>query len=100
MKDTLPVVQNLLLLLAVEKFVKHISQMLCNKCSHIHLCLVCNAGFYMDGFDCVLCPKNEIKCSSGDAKSCNLDCACDGVMKVPNAEHTACGETLVIYFNC
>ena len=53
----------------------------------------------MDGFDCVLCPQNKIKYSPGDAKSCDLDCACDGKFKVPNAEHTACGKILVITLN-
>ena len=98
MKDTLRVVKLCYYCLVWKRFATFFSNIL-QKHGHIYLCLVCNAGFYMDGFDCVLCPKNKIKCSPGDAKSCDLDCACDGITKVPNAEHTACGETLVIRFN-
>ena len=54
----------------------------------------CNAGYYKNGSDCVLCTGNTIKSMTGDAADCNNDTACDATTKVPNSGHTACGKNI------
>ena len=56
------------------------------------LFLVCNAGYFIDGDSCSICPGNTIKMSPGNATAC--DTTCDGVTTVPNGKHTTCGEFL------
>ena len=51
----------------------------------------CDAGYYKDGDDCVLCTGNTIKPNSGDDPDCPT--SCDGIMKVANDEHTACSKS-------
>ena len=51
---------------------------------------VCNAGYYKDGDDCVMCTGNTVK-SVGNDTSCPT--TCDGMTKIPNAGHTACGNS-------
>ena len=40
-----------------------------------------------------MCTGNEIKSTPGDATNCSADVPCDGTTSVPNAEHSACGES-------
>ena len=53
--------------------------------------LVCNAGYYKDGDECVMCPENTVKSTEGDDTSCPT--VCDGVTKVPNSGHSDCGKS-------
>ena len=43
-----------------------------------------------------MCTGNEIKSTPGDATNCSADPPCDGITSVPNAEHSACGESRLI----
>ena len=53
--------------------------------------VVCNAGYYNSGSDCLMCTGNNIKTRAGNETDCDADPACDGVMTVANQNHTACG---------
>ena len=53
---------------------------------------VCKAGYFKSGGSCIPCSGNEIKSTPGDATDCTADPPCDGATKVPNDDHTACGE--------
>ena len=57
-----------------------------------------------------MCTGNTIKTEAGNAADCNIDAACDGVMTVPNTNHTYCGQyfsiqsvtsksSIVVYIN-
>ena len=52
---------------------------------------VCNAGYFHNGSDCVLCNGNEIKRVAGNATNCEVDTPCDGHTYAPKDEHTHCG---------
>ena len=52
---------------------------------------VCNAGYYRDGSDCVMCTDNTIKKLAGNEPHCDSDPPCNGTTTVPNRNHTACG---------
>ena len=54
--------------------------------------LVCNAGYYKNGSDCVMCTGNTVKSTEGDGPSCPT--VCDGMTKVPNSGHTVCGKSV------
>ena len=63
--------------------------------THIHTTLSftkCNAGYYRISGICLLCPGNKIKTMTGDKSQCDEDTACDGITKIPNHNHTACGR--------
>ena len=51
---------------------------------------MCNAGYYKNESDCVKCTGNTVKSTEGDAASCPT--VCNGMTKVPNSGHTACGK--------
>ena len=53
---------------------------------------VCNAGFYLNGEQCVVCPGHTIKPLPGNETDCDVDAACDGESAVANDNHTACGR--------
>ena len=53
---------------------------------------VCKAGYFKSGSSCLPCTGNEIKSTPGDTTDCTADPPCDGTTKVPNDDHTACGE--------
>ena len=44
----------------------------------------------MNGPVCVKCTRNTVKSTADDGTSCPTDC--DGMTKVPNSGHTACGK--------
>ena len=51
---------------------------------------MCGAGYYKDGNDCVMCTGNTVQSTVGNGTSCpNI---CDGLTKVPNSGHRACGK--------
>ena len=65
--------------------------------THIHTTLSfteCNAGYYRISGICLLCPGYKIKTMTGDKSHCDEDTACDGITKIPNRGHTACGRFL------
>ena len=53
--------------------------------------VVCHAGHYRIGSQCLLCNGNTIKTTKGNALNCDEDPTCDGVSTVPNENHTTCG---------
>ena len=72
--------------------------LLCKDETHSILYIaVCNAGYYRSRSDCFLCPGNTIKTRAGNAWTCSLDPACDGVKTVPIQNYTACGK--LIFYN-
>ena len=56
------------------------------------LAVVCNAGYFQSENDCVMCAGRKIKKTKGNATDCDVDAPCNGVSRVPNTEHTACGK--------
>ena len=60
------------------------------------LTVVCNAGLYKKAGKCHRCQNNRIKPRIGDARRCNSDPPCDGIVTVPNQDHTACGMYFAI----
>ena len=62
------------------------------------LCVVvCNAGFHLNGNDCVGCPGNTIKSLPGNERDCNTDTACDGESTIANDNHRACGGCKIFW---
>ena len=59
--------------------------------SFVFLITECKAGYFLYGSECVMCTGNTIKTEAGNATDCDTDAACDGVMTVPNRDHTHCG---------
>ena len=51
---------------------------------------MCDAGYYKDGNDCVMCTGNTVKLTMDEDTSCST--TCDGMTMVPNSGHTACGK--------
>ena len=60
---------------------------------------VCNVGHYRNGSMCEKCTGNEIKSTPGDDTNCSVDAPCDGITYVPNAEHSACGQSVKLCFD-
>ena len=62
---------------------------------------MCNAGYYNDESNgtCLLCPGNTIKKFPGNARDCLADHPCNGITKVPNGGHTACGNLQLYTYN-
>ena len=59
----------------------------------------CNSGYYKAKGTCVLCPKNTIKKKPGNNEDCLTDHPCNGLTRVPNEGHTACGNLFVYSHN-
>ena len=54
--------------------------------------LECNAGYYGSAnTTCTQCLGNTVKTSQGDSSDCDTDLVCDGLITVPNVNHSACG---------
>ena len=47
----------------------------------------------------MLCPENTIKKKPGNNEDCLTDHPCNGLTRVPNGGHTACGNLFVYNHN-
>ena len=45
-----------------------------------------------------MCTGNTIKKTSGNAYNCDADAACDGMITMPNDNHTACSKSFFAEF--
>ena len=85
-----------LVLLKVKDKIIHMIRRLKTLClfavTFLIFTVVCNAGYFQSESECVMCTERKIKKTKGNATDCDVDAPCNGVSKVSNTEHTACGK--------